>query len=92
MIAEASAAGAGAGEHSLDDGAMDLVRETIRDAPGYVGGLHLVDPATRKTVLVTVFEDGAALRRVGAAVSEQPDGGKVDIDADRVEYFEASAF
>ena len=32
----------------LDDGAVDLLRDTIKAVPGYVAGFHLRDPRTTR--------------------------------------------
>jgi len=41
----------------LDEAPVDLLRETIRETPGYVAGFHLRDPETQKALSVTIFED-----------------------------------
>lgn len=76
----------------VSDDAVDLLRETIRNVPGYVGGFHLVDPQTRKALSVVVLEDMAAVQRAGAALAARPAAKKVGIEPDRVEYFDAVAF
>ncbi len=76
----------------LDDGAVDLLRQTVKEVPGYVAGFHLRDPRSHKAMSVTIFEDRAAVERVGEALSRRPDDRKVGIDPDRVEFFEAFAF
>jgi hypothetical protein len=76
----------------LDDGAVDLLRQTVREVPGYVAGFHLRDPRTNKAMSVTVFEDRAAVERAREAMSRRPGDRKVGIDPDRVEFFEAFAF
>jgi hypothetical protein len=76
----------------LDDGAVGLLRETIRSTPGYVAGFHLRDPRSEKALSVTVFEDRAAAERAGEALRRRPDDAKVGIDPDAVEFFEAFAF
>jgi heme-degrading monooxygenase HmoA len=76
----------------LDDGAVDVLRQTIRNVPGYVAGFHLRDPETNKALSVTVYEDRDAVERVREAMSKRPDGRKVGIDPDHVEFFEAFRF
>ena len=73
----------------LDDDAVDLLRSTIRETEGYVGGFHLVDPQTRKAMSVVVFEDGDAAQRAAEALGRRPQDRVVGIDPDHVEYFEA---
>jgi hypothetical protein len=73
----------------LDDDAVGLLRTTIRSTAGYVGGFHLRDPKTNKAMSITVYENGDALRRAGAALAARPDDQKVGIDPDVVELFEA---
>ena len=76
----------------LDDGSVDLLRDTIKTVPGYVAGFHLRDPRTNKALSVTVFEDRDAVERGREAMSQRPDDRKVGIDPDHVEFFEAFAF
>ena len=76
----------------LDDGAVDLLRQTIRQTPGYVAGFHLRDPSTNKALSVTIYENLEALERVRTALAARPDDGKVGIDPDEVEFFEAIPF
>ena len=76
----------------LDDDAVDLLRATIKAVPGYVAGFHFRDPRTNKAMSVTVFEDRDAVGRMREAMSRRPNGAKVGIDPDRVEFFEAFAF
>jgi hypothetical protein len=76
----------------LDDGSVDLLRDTIKAVPGYVAGFHLRDPRTHKALSITVFEDRDAVERAREAMSERPDDRKVGIDPDHVEFFEAFAF
>ena len=76
----------------LDDGALDLLRQTVRQTPGYVAGFHLRDPNTKKALSITIYEDQEAVERVRAALSARPDDRKVGIDPDEVEFFEAIPF
>ncbi|HEY7622456.1 MAG TPA: hypothetical protein VH834_21980 [Solirubrobacteraceae bacterium] len=76
----------------LDDGAVDLLRRTIKGVPGYVAGFHLRDPRTNKALSVTIYEDADAVERVREALSRRPDDSKVGIEPDQVEFFEAFAF
>jgi hypothetical protein len=76
----------------VDDGAVDLLRETIKGVPGYVAGFHLRDAESGRALSVTVYEDEAALARVGKAMAARPDARKVGIDPDRVELMEAFTF
>jgi hypothetical protein len=76
----------------LDDDAVDLLRKTVKEVPGYVAGFHMLDPKTRRALSIGVFEDGAALGRVRAALEARPENQKVGLSADRVELFEAYEF
>jgi hypothetical protein len=76
----------------LDDGAVALLRDTIKRTPGYVAGFHMRDPRTRKALSVTVFDDMEALGRAGKALAARPDESKVGIDPDAVELFEVFEF
>lgn len=76
----------------LDDGAVDLLRQTIKGVPGYVAGFHFRDPRSHKAMSVTVYEDMAAVERVREAMAQRPEDRKVGIDPDHVEFFEAFTF
>ena len=76
----------------LAQDALELLRKTVRETPGYVAGFHLRDPDTNKAMSITIYEDGDALRQVGAALAARPNGGKVGIDPDAVEFFQAIPF
>jgi hypothetical protein len=76
----------------LDDDAVETLRTIIRETPGYVAGFHLRDPKTNKGLSITIYEDGDALRRAGTSLAARPTGGKVGIDPDTVEFFQAIPF
>ena len=76
----------------LDDGAVDLLRQTVRQTPGYVAAYHLRDPSSNKALSITIYEDQEAVERVRAALSVRPDDRKVGIEPDEVEFFEAIPF
>jgi hypothetical protein len=76
----------------LDDDAVERLRATVRDVPGYVAGFHMLDPKTRKALSVAVFEDREALERCREALASRPNEGKVGIAPDRVDFYETFAF
>lgn len=76
----------------LDDNAVELLRTTIKETPGYVAGFHLRDPKTNKAMSITIYEDGDALRQVGAALAARPTDRTVGIDPDTIEFFQATPF
>jgi hypothetical protein len=76
----------------LDQGSVELLRQTLRQVPGYVAGFHLRDPRTQKALSVTVYEDRAAVERAREAMSRRPQDRKVGIEPDQVEFFEAFTF
>jgi len=76
----------------LDDISVDLLRQTIKEVPGYVAGFHLRDPGSHKAMSFTIYEDEAAVERAREAMSRRPNDRKVGIDPDQVEFFEAFAF
>jgi hypothetical protein len=77
---------------SLDDDAVGLLRQTIRETPGYVAGFHLRDPKTNKGLSITIYEDVDALRHAGAALAARPANSKVGIEPELVEFFQAISF
>lgn len=76
----------------LDDGAIELLQQTVKSAPGYVAGFHMRDPKTGKALSVTVFEDHEAVQRAREALDARPSDRKVGVEPDQVEFFEAFAF
>ncbi len=76
----------------LSDKALDLLRTTVREAPGFVAGFHLRDPESRKALSIVLVEDEEAGRAVAAALAARPGDARVGIDPDRVEFFEATGF
>lgn len=76
----------------LEDDAVGLLRQTIRETPGYIAGFHLRDPKTNTAMSITIYEDADALRHAGAALAARPADRKVGVEPDTVEYFEASSF
>jgi hypothetical protein len=77
---------------NVEDGAVDLLRATIKATPGYVAGFHLRDARSGKALSVSVYEDMDAVARVRDALAARPDDRKVGIDPDSVEFFEAFQF
>jgi hypothetical protein len=78
--------------NDLDDDAVELLRKTVRETPGYVAGFHMLDPKSRKALSVAVFEDREALARVDKALGARPGGREVGIQPDRVEHYETFGF
>jgi hypothetical protein len=72
--------------------AVDLLRHTVREVPGYVGGFHLVDPRTRRAMSIVVFEDEDGLRRAGDALARRAPDQRVGASPDRVEVLVAEPF
>lgn len=77
---------------ALDDDAVELLRTTIKETPGYVAGFHLRDPRTNKGMSITIYENSDGLRQAGAALAARPTGDKVGIDPETVEFFQAIPF
>jgi hypothetical protein len=75
----------------LDDEAVQLLRKTIRDTPGFVAGYHLGAPG-QKSLSITIYEDAEAGRAAAAALGRRPADRRVGIDPDHVEFFSAEPF
>jgi hypothetical protein len=75
----------------VDPDAVELLRKTIRETPGFVAGYHLGAPG-RKALSITIFEDADAGRAAAAALAQRPSEQRVGIDPDHVEYFEVESF
>lgn len=76
----------------IDQHAVELLRETVRSAPGYVAGFHLHDPDTGKAMSVVVFDDEQGLREAGRRLAARSDAERVGIDPDGVAIFRAEQF
>ena len=75
----------------LDNDAVELLRKTIRDTPGFVAGYHLGGPGG-KSLSIAIFEDADAGRAAAAALERRPEDQRVKISPDAVEFFEAQPF
>jgi hypothetical protein len=75
----------------VDPSAVDLLRTTIRETPGFVAGFHLGAPG-QKALSIVVFEDHAAADAARTALSERSGDSHVGIEPDAVEFFEARPF
>ena len=74
---------------TLDAAAVEHLRTTIRDAPGYVAGFHLWNPETKKAVSFTVYESREGLDAAGRALAESgwdEEAGR-DPEPDEVAYY-----
>ena len=71
---------------------VQLLRDTIRNTPGYVAGFHLHDPKSNKAMSIVVYADATAAQAAGRALAERTDDQKVGIDPDNVEFFQADPF
>jgi hypothetical protein len=81
---------------SLPDGispdAIDQLRTTVKQTPGYVAGFHLRNPQTGKAISLVVLEDERAIANMRDALAQRPEQNKVGIEPDQVEFLEAFAF
>jgi hypothetical protein len=75
----------------LDNDAVALLRKTIRETPGFVAGYHLGAPG-RKSLSIAIFEDADAGRAAAAALERRPEGERVGVSPDAVEFFEVQPF
>jgi hypothetical protein len=76
----------------VDADAVDRLRTTVKETPGYVAGFHLRDPRSGKAMSVVVLEDEQAIGRMREALARRRDDQKVGIEPDQVEFLEAFAF
>jgi hypothetical protein len=76
----------------LSSDAVQLLRETVRNTPGYVAGFHLHDHKSNKAMSIVVLEDLDAAKAMGEALARRGDDEKVGIDPDQIEFFEAEPF
>jgi hypothetical protein len=74
------------------DPKVELLRETVRSAPGYVAGFHLLDPQTGKGYSLIVAQDESGMRTIGKALAARTAEDRIGIDPDKTENLIASAF
>jgi hypothetical protein len=74
---------------TLDTSGIEHVRNTIKNAPGYVAGFHLWNPETRKAVSFTVYESREGLEAAGRALAQGGDDVRRprDPEPDDVDYY-----
>ena len=75
----------------LDSDAVNLLRKTVRETPGYVAGFHLRSDEG-KALSIVVVESMEAGRAVGAALDRRPVDQRIGVSPDKVEFFKAEAF
>jgi hypothetical protein len=75
----------------LDSEAVELLRKTIRESPGYVAGYHL-GARGQKSLSITIYEDAEAGRAAAARLAQRSEDRRVGIDPDHVEFFEVEPF
>lgn len=76
----------------LEPSAVERLRETVRSQPGFRAGYHMRDPQSGKALSVVVFESMEGFQATGAALEERPEGQRVGIKPDSVEFFEVIEF
>lgn len=64
----------------LDDPAVKLLEETVKDTPGFVAGFHMHNPETGKAISFVVLEDANAARAMGEALARRPVENRVGVD------------
>jgi hypothetical protein len=73
--------------NALDPAAVEALRTTIKNAPGFVAGYHLWNPETGKAVSFTVYESREGLEKAGQALAARNEDERVGADPDEVEYY-----
>ncbi len=75
----------------LDPNAVDRLRRTIREVPGFVAGYHLGTPGG-KALSIVLVEDADAGRAIAAALARRSPADRVGIDPDEVDFYDAQPF
>ena len=69
-----------------------LLRQTLRESPGFVAGYHLAAADGSEAYSLVVFENEEQLGRAMRALEGRPEEHKVGVDPDRVTHLKAYRF
>jgi hypothetical protein len=75
-----------------NDPRVALLRQTLRESPGFVAGYHLAAADGSEAYSLVVFENGEQLGRAMRALEGRPEEHKVGVDPDRVTRLKAYRF
>jgi hypothetical protein len=56
----------------VEDPNVQLLRQTIKDTPGFVAGYHLLDPQTGKAMSLVIVNDADGARAMRQALAARP--------------------
>jgi hypothetical protein len=74
------------------DPAVELLRRTVRQAPGFVAGFHLRDTESGKDYSLIVAEDESGMESIGAALAARSPEDRVGVEPDTVQTLIAHVF
>ncbi len=75
-----------------DSAAVDLLRKTVRETPGFHAGYHLRDRRTGKALSGVIWESPEAAQATREALDRRPQEDRVGAEPDRVEFYEVEPF
>ena len=71
---------------------VELLRQTVRSAPGFRAGYHLRNTETGKALSISIFESREAGEGARDALAQRPSDKRVNIEPDAVEFYEVIEF
>ena len=72
---------------ALDPDAVERLRSTIKNTPGFVAGFHVRNPESGKTLSFTVYESPEASQAAAEALRQRSEDERVGVNPDHVEYY-----
>ncbi|MFZ0092095.1 MAG: hypothetical protein WAL63_21530 [Solirubrobacteraceae bacterium] len=75
-----------------NDPRVALLRQTLRESPGFVAGYHLAAADGSEAYSLVVFENAKQLGGAMRALQDRPGEHKIGVDPDRVTHLKAYRF
>ncbi len=76
----------------MNSAAVELLRKTVREIPGFHAGYHLRDQRTGKAISVVIWDSVEAAQATREALDSRPQEDRVGAEPDHVEFFEVEPF
>jgi hypothetical protein len=75
-----------------NDPRVSLLRQTVKEAPGYIAGYELVDDDTGRVYTLIIGHDGNTHAEIGRRLAARAGSDKLGVDPDEVQTLRAYAF
>ena len=75
-----------------DDPRVALLRQTVKETPGFVAGFELLDDDNGRVYTLIIGEDGSTHAEIGRRLAARDESQKLGVDPDEVQMLRAFAF